>query len=377
MRKKQLAILVAALAAPALWAGPPGKNTQGSTTISISTPIMGSDSCLVNSMTNDSSMDSDSDGASSGNSLAGAAAMAAGSLELFWGGDVTLDITRHGKNGSVFQMNLQGSLGSGHLFALSSSAFADTSTDAEVGVNETVNTFIQAVVDAMIDIDSTLDIGVASVSLNGSASGSVAAELTGSASAIATTEASNSSAGSASSSASGEGSASATNSVYVQGANIEEFMAGLTLNSTSVISVDSSALASSLANSMLIAMVEVAAEARAEAMVNLDVEFCYDTPLTEEQCQQLVDVDDDAMEVAQDMVAISADIQAFAEAYADSLASVMADATVTMSVMVQYENLNGPDDLLTIVGSPSAQLNCDTSQTAVNTSATAEVTTSP
>lgn len=364
MLKKHLAILLAGLASTATWAGPPGENTNGSTTTTLSTTFLGDDSCIVQKIGSDVAIDFDTTGVTDSFAWAAAVAQASAAFEIAWSGDVTLNLTRHGNNGAVFQVDMDGALGSGHLYALMSHSATTIGTDVSAEESVEVETFAEAVAELFPSFHAGLDIVVASVSLDGFAGGAGYAEATAEAEAFASTQSSTFEASSSTSSVTGGGSAASASNVYVQGANIEEFQAGLNLTAADVLQVNTSALASAVANAYATAIVYAAAETRAEALLAAGLEFCYEVAGSGD-CVSLLDFEESVFHVANSVASKSEDIWAFANAYAEAYANAMAGSGFASNVVVAYENLPGTEDQLTLVGNGNGTLVCGANAGAV------------
>ena len=374
MVKKRMAAMLAALAITGAWAGPPGENTNGSTTITLQTTASGDDSCVVSDADAALALDSDSGPNAQADAFAAASSMAEGGLAVGWSGDVTFDITRHGKNGSVFQINLDGSVGAGQLYAMTSMANAATSVGVSAETEEEASAFAQAVATALVQLG--FQIGwpdIATISLTGSTTGHGEAMASSGATAFATTESYSSGYAGAQASVWGANGMGANGNVYVQGAHIEEFQAGIGLAGASVVAVDTHALAQSVAQAYAMTAVMAIAEARAEALADMRVDFCYDVVLVGSDCLNVLDFQASANHVANQINQNQAQISAFAEAYAESYGSLLAFSTVGMNAVAMFENLNGTEDLISLVGTPQAQLFCGTADAGASASADAEV----
>lgn len=357
MLKKNLAVLLLAVATTTTWAGPPGEKTNGSTTETLSTSFLGDDSCIVQDIATNFAFDTEVSDATDAFAWAAAVAQASAALEIVWSGDVTLNLTRHGNNGAVFQVDMVGAIGSGQLFALTSysGSFAGSEVSAEEAAE--VEVFAQAVAELFPSFHAGLDIVVASVSLDGFAGGAGYADVAAEAEAFASTESSTLATSSSRSSVTGGGSAASGSNVYVQGANIEEFQAGLNLTAANVMQVDTRVLASNVANAYATSVVYAAAEARAEALLAAGLEFCYEVAGSGD-CVTLLDFEDSVVRVANSVASKSEEIWAFANAYATAYANAMTGSGVASSVVVTYENLPGTEDLLELVSNGSGTLVC-------------------
>lgn len=360
MFMKKSAILATAMfatSASTVMAGPPGENTNGSTTVTLQASTSGNDACVVQQVQNAGDTSFDSADGSSGDAWAEAVAMASNSMSLEWQGDIELDVVRHGINGAVFQVDLEGAMSTGQLSVMTSGAEALAALNLDAEASAEAEEFVQAVAGNLYNLSAGLDILIASVQFNGEA-GMVGASNAGAeAQAIASTQSAAEAQAAALATAQTGSDLTVGKRVYVQGANIEIFNAGITLQGTGVSQVEVTALADVVANAYATAVTVAAAEAMAQAEVGLGLEFCVEI-LGDSACIPLFSISDAAMDFANELVSHEAEIQAFAESYAQAYASVLTQSQMTMSAQVQYENLPGLDDLYTLTGSGQGVLVC-------------------
>jgi hypothetical protein len=377
MNKTMLFVLVSSLLSAGAWAGQPGENTHGSTTISISESVLGADTC----MTPASATANDSDSDVSASALAYAMSEASSYIDISYSGGVDLDLTRHGKNGAVHQVELHASMGSGTLFAQivesdtegASEASAYTSAEAQAAAA----LIAQAYMSVFQGIDEDIDLVVTeiTVKIGTEATASAVAGVEGSteSSASAASDSSTDSDSSASASASGGGVSSSGSSFYVQGANIEEFTTHMSATSGTVFDVQTSALTQVYADAMATSFAYAIAEASAEAQAAGQLTFEWDLPILGSGSLPIVTDFDSATNAAQQIANAAQSIAAYAQAAATSSASALGGSSVTMGMMVHYENLPGTEDLLEIVGNGSLGLDCSQGSASATASAEAEV----
>ncbi|NVC94706.1 hypothetical protein FC650_13855 [Vibrio natriegens] len=376
MNKTMLFVLISSLLSTGTLAGPPGENTHGSTTISVSESILGADTC-INPAT-DTANDSDSDVSAS--ALAYAKSEASSYIDISYSGGVTLDLTRHGNNGAVHQLELNASMGSGTLFAQVASSGAEGSSDAQSYVSaeaQAAATMIaQAYMSVFQGIDEDIDLVVTeiTVKVGTEAIASAVAGVEGSteSSASAASGSNVDSDSSSSASVTGGGLSSSGSSFYVQGANIEEFTTQLNATSGTVFNVQTSALAQVYADAMATSFAYAMAEASAEAQAAGQLTFEWDLPILGSGSLPIVTAFDSATDAAQQIASAAQSIASYAQAAATSSASALGGSSVTMGMMVHYENLPGTEDLLEVVGSGSLALDCSQASASATASAEAE-----
>ncbi|MBR9872950.1 MAG: hypothetical protein GYB23_01650 [Vibrionaceae bacterium] len=376
MNKTMIFVLISSLLSTGAWAGPPGENTNGSTTISISESILGADSC-----TNPASATaSDSDSDVSANALAYAMSGASSYIDISYSGGVTLDLTRHGNNGAVHQVELNASMGSGTLFAqvaeskTEGGAEASAYTSAETQAAAEMIAIAYMSVFQGIDEDIDLVVTEITVKIGTEAIASAVAGVEGSAESSASSEsgADADSDSSASASAEGGGLSASGSSFYVQGANIEEFTTQMSATSGIVFNVQTSALAKVYADAMATSFAYAMAEASAEAQAAGQLTFEWDLPVLGSGSLPIVTDFNSATNAAQQIANAAQSIAAYAQAAATSSASALGGSSVTMGMMVHYENLPGTEDLLEVVGNGSLGLNCSQASASAIASADAE-----
>lgn len=278
MNKTKLFVLVSSLLSAGVWASPPGENTQGSTTISVSDSVLGANTCIVpaSAMANDADLDI------SASALASAMSAASSYIDISYSGGVNLDLTRHGKNGAVHQVALTASMGSGTLFAQTASSGAEGSVGAAATASAEAEAAAQMIAQAYSSvfqgIDFSIDLEVIEIRVrvgtNATAEAVAAVEGATESSADAESGAGADGDSSASASAAGGGISSSGSTFYVQGANIETFTAQMSAASGTVFNVQTSALAQvyadAIATSLVYAMAEASSEAQAAGMLTFE-----------------------------------------------------------------------------------------------------------
>ncbi|MEO2280473.1 hypothetical protein [Pseudoalteromonas pernae] len=372
MNKSMIFVLVSSMLSAGVWAGPPGQNTNGSKTISVSDSVIGADSCLniASDFANDSA--SDSSMAAMGDAMSEALSY----IDISYSGGVTLDMTRHGNNGAVHQVELNASMGSGMLFAQVASSDAQGNSDAgsysSAEAQAAAAMIAQAFMSVFQGIDFDIDLVVTdiTVKIGTEATAAGIAGVDGSAVSGSSSGSESGSDGSGSGSAGANGGLSSSgSSFYVHGANIEEFTTHMTAASGIVFDVQTSALAQVYADAMATSLAVAMAEASAAAEASGQLTFEWDLPIIGSGSLPIVTTYDSAADAAQQIVNAAHDIALSAEAAASSSASALGSAFVDMGMMVYYENLPGNDDLMEITGVGSLSLDC--SQASANATATA------
>ncbi len=373
MNKSMIFVLVSSMLSAGVWAGPPGQNTNGSKTISVSDSVIGADSCLniASDFANDSA--SDSSMAAMGDAMSEALSY----IDISYSGGVTLDMTRHGNNGAVHQVELNASMDSGTLFAQIATSEAHGSSDAWSYSNAEAQAAAQMIAQAYMSvfqgIDFKIDLTVIEirVKVGTQATASAVAGVEGS----TESEAGAGSQGGADGSGSGYAGAnggslsSSGSSFYVQGANIEEFSTHMTAASGTVFNVQTAALSQVYADAMATSFAYAMAEASAQAQAAGQLTFEWDLPILGSGSLPIVTDFDSATNAAQEIANAAQAIAVYAQAAATSSASALGGSSVNMGMTVKYENLPGTTDLLEIVGSGSLALDC--SQASASASASA------
>jgi hypothetical protein len=366
INKKMLAVLVSSLFATVAWAGPPGGNTNGSTTTTISASVLGTDLCLASAAAGASYID--------GGASAKSMALASSALAVTYTGDVTLDLTRHGKNGAVHQLDLIANMGNGTLFAqvatadtlLASAAEAYSSAQAVAAsglIAEALGTLFQGVDESALGV--TVKVGSeAEVTAIAESNSSAKSDATAVSEAAANGE---SSAGASAGGANGSVSGS---SFYVQGANIEEFKTQLNLVSGAFVDVQTGVLAQTFANAIATSLVVAIAESSAAAGAESSLSFVYDLPIIGSGSFPIVTDYASATAAAQKIFEATEKITAQAKALAESSASILTSSIVSSNLSVQFENLPGTEDLLEATAVGALVLDC--SQVSASASAQAD-----
>jgi hypothetical protein len=358
INKKLLAVLASSLLANGAWAGPPGGNTNGSTTTTISASVIGADLCLASAAAGASYID--------GGASAKSMALASSALAVTYTGDVTLDLTRHGKNGAVHQLDLTANMGNGTLFVqvatantlVTSAAEADSSAQAVAAsglIAEALATLFQG-----INFDIDLIVTDITVVAGSEAEITAIANSRSSAESLATaeSEAAASGDGSAEASALAAGVSGSGTSFYVQGANIEEFNTQLNLASAAFVDVQTGVLAQTFANAIATSLVVAIAESSAAAEAESSLSFVYDLPIIGSGSLPIVTDYVSATAAAKKIVEATEKITAQAKALAESSASILASSVVSSNLSVQFENLPGTEDLLEATAVGALVLDC-------------------
>jgi hypothetical protein len=359
MNKKPLAFLIGALLATSgAWAGPPGQNTNGSTVHTVEADVDGFAQCIL--------ADQAFDQASDVGSSAAAWASALQFLNLFYEGDVKLDLVRHGMYGAVHQVHLTGSMGSGTLYIQLAQASADTEAEAEASANADVEAVAEAIADAFATIfagiDVTIDLIVTEIDVMAGALVEVEAEAIAEAEAEADASGYGSGSGDATgggtSVAVGAGAAGTTASFYVQGAKIEEFSTQLSLNSATFNYVYTDALASSYASAFATAAAYAMAKASVEAEANAELTFVWDLPILGSGSLPIVLDSDSASEAATVIANAVSQISAWAAAAAEATSELLAESSVGVTLAVEFEDLPGIEDWIEVTAEGAMSLSC-------------------
>lgn len=368
-------VLVAVTAFSLAWAGPPGENTNGSTTTTLTLEVHDFDRCATRAValaaSSSTSADADAD--------ARTFARAAGHVRLLAKGDATLDLTRDGLYGSVFQTQLTAAMGASQYYVVNSLASASSEADADADASVEVQLTVQRIVDALAGVDVSLSFDLDPIPISGSVSAGAAADAI----AEGKAEAAASAAGSATAEGGGSGSAQASvegtttagshSSIYVQGANIEEFEGDLSFRTGSLTDVKTAALERAYTRAYVLAAARAMARAAVKAKAEAGLSFCYDLPLIGSDCLPLTD--DDMAAGAASAIARARDrILAQARSAAKSVSEMLIRSRVRMGVRAAFENLPGIVDKLELVGGASGHLAC---KDVASASAASSASTSP
>jgi hypothetical protein len=359
MTKKPLVLLIGALlATTGAWAGPPGQNTNGSTVHTVEADVDGFAQCALAADAYELATD--------GGSAAAAYAFASQQFELFYRGDVQLDLTRHGRHGAVHQVHLTGNMGSGTLYLQNANAIADAYTAVDVSAGAQVEVVAQAIADAFASIfagiDTTVDVLGVPITIKAGAEAIVDAEAIAYADANARASGGGGGSGDAtgggSAGAEGSGAAGTTASFYVQGAKIEEFSTQLTLNSTTFNEVDTDAIAESYASAFATAVAYAMAFASVEAHANAQLDFVYDLPFIGAGSLPIVNDSDSASAAARAIADVAIDIAAWAQATAYASSYLLANSSVGVTLAVEFEDLPGIVDWIEVTAEGAMSLSC-------------------
>lgn len=381
MKKSILFVLVNALLASGAWASQPGENTQGSTTVSISDDLAGADVCITYMPANmlDNEVVANTDVSASAFALAMSAAQSY--IDVSYSGDVTVDLTRHGNNGAVHQVELNAAMGSGTLFAQTAWADAGANSYGWAYTSEEAEAAAQMIGSALAILAVGVDESGDFLGIDITVKAIAKAELQTIAEAEASSESSAESEASADagavsgaeSSAQGAGISLNGSTFYVQGANIEKFDTQLSVASGTIVNVQTDALAQVYASAIAYSMVHAMAEASAEATSLGKLSFEYDLPLIGSGTLPIATASDSAFDVANAIMSSAKDIAAYSQAQASSFASTVSGSSVSMDLGVHFENLPGTQDLLEITGTGNLTLDCSNVLSGANAQATATV----
>jgi hypothetical protein len=319
---------------------------------------------------------SDSDTGVTANALADALS----NITVGYDGDVTLDLTRHGKHGAVHQVDLTGSMGNGTLFVQSAASSAQTDATADASASAEVDAaaslIAQAVATLFQGIDFDIDLGVTDITVKAGSEAKTEVNMDSDAyaesSAFATASAAAGSDTDASASATGVGNSASGSSFYVQGANIEEFNAQLNLASGMFVDVQTDVLAQAYADAIATSLAHALAKASVKAEAKASLSFEYDLPVIGSGSLPIVTDFDSATVAAQQIMNAVEVIAAQAKAMAESSASTFASSAVNLILSVQYENLPGTEDLLVSSAVGNLVLNCNQDLVNANADAQAE-----
>jgi len=359
MIKKSIPVLIGSLMATGVFAGPTGAITYDSTTTTISADLNNVEQCLISAY----AINSDS----GAGLTASAVAKAVSDISISFSGDVTVDITRHGKHGAVHLVALNGKMESGTLFVHAAESSAQTEAETDVFSSATVNASVSMIANALATLflggNWNLDLEVIEITVKAGseahAETHIETDAQSEGSAFASANASADSDSSASASVTGSGDSAIGTTFYVQGANIEEFTAQLGLSSGMLLAVKTEVLTEAYANAIATSMAYALAEASAEAEAGGELSFFYDLPILGSGSLPIVTDYASASTSAQVIVEALDAITAQAEAIAQSSADTLAASTLDLSLSVQYEKLPGTTDLLQATAAGDLQLNCD------------------
>jgi hypothetical protein len=370
--RKPLFLLLASLLTTGAWAGPPGENTHGSTTTTVSAHVDDFSTCLVSAH----AISNDSDTGVSASALADAIS----NISVAYVGDLTLDLVRHGENGSVHQVDLIATMGNGTLYAQvaqsNTAVGANVNADASSAVDATAGMIAQAVATLFQGIDFDIDLVVTSITVKAGSEALTEVNMESDAyaesSAVASSWAQAYSETSASASAMGGSASGGGSSFYVQGANIEEFEAQLSMTSGALVDVQTDVLAQTYADAIATSLAYALAEASVWAEANSQLSFVYDLPIIGSGSLPIVSDYDSATDAAQQIVNAAEAISAHAVAMAESSAKTIAGSTVDMNLSVQFENLPGTNDLLVANAAGNFDLTCSLATVSADADAQAE-----
>lgn len=358
MTKKTLLVLVSALLATGAWAGAPGENTHGSTITTISANVGEVGQCLVSAAA--SSNDAET------GVTAGALADAISNITVGYVGDVTLDLTRHGRNGAVHQVDLTASMGNGTLYAQvaesSASVDANAAATSSAEVDAAAGMIAQAVATLFLGIYFDIDLVVAEITVMAGAEArtevNMVADAFAESSAIAFSNADADGDATATASATSLGVSTGGSSFYVQGAKIEGFEAQLSLASGALVDIQTEVFAQTYADAIATSITYALARASVSAEAESELSFVYDLPIIGSGSLPIVTDYDSATDVAQQIVDARETIAAQATAMAVSSATTIAGSVVEMDLSVQYENLPGTEDMLVVTATGNFELDC-------------------
>lgn len=374
MHQTPFFVLVSFLLSLSAWASQPSENTHGSTTISVGESVFGAHTCMVSEIT--TAYDDDSD--ISAIALARSMSEASSYIDISYFGGVTLDLTRHGKNGTVHQVVLNATMGSGTLFAQVVGAEAEGRSNVASFVSAEAQAAAQMIAQAYssvfqgIDFEIDLEVFEISVTVGTNGRAEAVAGVEGSAESRVMVESGAGTLSVSGSSANTEGGGDSTSgsSFYIQGANIETFTAQMSAASGTVFNVQSHALAQVYVDAIATSLVYAMAEASSDAQAAGRLTFEWDLPIIGSGSLPVVEDFASAFSASQVIAEAGQSIAAYAHAAAKSSASALGGSSVNMDMMVHYENLPGAEDLLEIVGSGSLSLDC--SQASANAGAAAD-----
>lgn len=371
MFNKLAFVLASLLFASVAWAGPPTDMTKGSTTSTVTAAVNGLGMCALS--THMASNDTDA------GVVAQAYAQASSYMRIAYGGNVTLDVTRHGNHGAVHEVDLSANAGEGALYAAAgySRSWAHAvATDSESAhVQEVAQMIASAYANLFQGINFTIDLGVTTIHVkagtNAYAQAYENAVSVASASAFAYSSAGASSQAVSSAGANGTSGAGAGSSVLVQGANITNFQSQMGLSSGSLTNVHTATLAQTYADAIATAQVYALARASVYAQAKSQVSFTWDLPIIGSGSLPIVTDYDSATKVAQQVLNKSEQIVKLAEGMANSTAGMLINSSVQMNLQAQYENLPGLDDTLSASATGNFNLNCSSAYATATAGTTA------
>lgn len=298
---------------------------------------------------------------------AGALAEALGSVGAMVGGNVELTVTRHGNNGSVNEVELDGNMKNGHFAVMYVNAGADAGAfgDAVSGAYADAWASVWASAGADASALSWVDLW----GFMAGAYGDAFAYTSSSSSAFGYAYAESYAASDAETAAYADSynesyaSNAASSHVVVKGANIKEFEGTLSMDGYSFNYLHAGAIADVLAQSYAATYADVYADAwvdawadagaYSEVCINIfgwywcdyyDYDYGYDY--------------DGAYQYAYDYLWNSNELQAIAAAHAAAVVEALAESRLSVNLGVQFKNLPGTGDLLTATGNTSAVLTC-------------------
>ena len=370
MFNKLAFILASSLLASLAWAGTPANTTKGSTTATVSAAVNDLGMCsLSKAMLSDDAVIG---------AHAHAFAQALAYMQIAYAGDVTLDVTRHGKHGAVHEVDLSATAGEGAVYAAvgysSSWAAAVASDSTSAQVQATASRIANASKSLFMGIDFDIDLVVTQITVKAgtNASAAASAEASSGAYSQAIAYAAGVSNGSAASTAYavGGGVTATNSSVLVQGANITNFQSQMGVSTGTFTNVQTSTLTQSYANAIATSMVYALAEASVKAEAESQLDFTWDLPILGSGSLPIVTDYDSATKAAQEIVNKSESIATLAQAMAKATAGILGNSSIQMNLQAQYENLPGLNDTLTASAAGNFNLDCS------NAFATAEASAS-
>ncbi|QYJ80369.1 hypothetical protein [Shewanella acanthi] len=363
MKKSILVGVISSVIATGAWAGAPGANTHGSTTISVSENLDDAKLC----MTSAPASDSDTASSDSAHAWAFAESLAESYINVGYSGDVYVDLTRHGNNGAVHQVELTAGMGSGTIFAQVAKAGAEVNVDAQATTSEEVQATAMMIAQAVATLFvgpnweiNVLDLVDITIKIGAEAKIEAIASVEGTAQSIAESDAQAAAEGQSDAQSTAAGAMGGVNGshFYVQGANIEQFETHLATASAAIVDVQTEVLAKVYADAFATSLVYALAEASGDAMSSGQLTFEYDLPIIGSGSLPIVTDIDTASAAAQMIKGASADIGAFATASATAAAGTFASSSLAMGMTVTYENLPGTEDFLEITKTGNLELDC-------------------
>lgn len=299
-----------------------------------------------------------------------------GSVRAIAAGNVELSVTRNGKNGSVNKAELSGKMGNSYLAAVSVKADAidEASTDVSTYANAyaIASSYANAswdfrplnIDESGIGYDFELAAGVRwngigySISESSSQSGAASEGTSlGGISTETTTDLSSTN--------------EATAHVLVDGANINQFEADLSMSGVVMHSVNTKAIAEVLADSYARAYADALATSNANASTlaelyaHLYVELLGITLVNWNPTWPFGQDYDSASDA--DRESLRAEFRAVATAQAEAIVNFLTSSNLNVNLGVRFENLPGTTDKLEATGNTSAILTCDISKALLST----------